>query len=414
MSSFTADGFVRLTVEKEDTTNKNYDYERYPFTYPDVLLDGICESYYPQVDFSWGQDSVVVMRDGEIDVFSKTDFTEMHAIDESGKECWMDGRSAPYDSCWGGKYLPERRPGREYTVTNYNTVTMQKKTFRVVLEETTQMDEMDIRRIRTFIKTNSQNEQFQTDGNGFLIKYTGTDGRLVIPGTIEKISPFAEPFWDVKQLTIPNTLVEFPDPKLFPNLEEITVSDDHPAFYVEDGCLIHKPSGALLCATKTAKIPDDGSVSRISNHVFAGRADLVEIELPDSVQEVDAHAFDACENLQKIKLSSNLKQIGNSAFQNCSFLTEVTLPDGLVRLGDRAFCGCTHLAKIKIPDSVENVGEHAFYNCANLNSASFSSSTVFAPNAFESCISLKNMPVISKENLLDLDLISIPVDDLPF
>ena len=417
MSSFTSVGSVQLRVEEKERDYEDFGYDRYPFPFPKVFLDGITESYYPQFDFSWGKDSVVVVRDGEVDIFSKSDFTELHAIDENGKECWMDGRSAPYEDCWGGKYLPERRPGQEYTITSYNTKTGQKKTYRVVLEEVTDMDETDARIIQPFIKDDPQNELYETIGNGMLAKYHGTDGNLVIPPDITQIYDFAPPFSGVKQLTIPNTFVEIFCGNLFPDLEEITVSDDHPVFCVKDGCLIYKPEKSLVCVTKNGKIPNDGSISAIHSYAFAGIPELTEIELPDSVQEIGSGVFEDCRNLKKVKLPSDLKHIGSSAFQNCSALTAISLPAGLVSLRDRAFCRCTSLEEITIPDSVTTVGEHAFFACTGLQSASFSAATGFAPNAFESCTSLKDIPSISQANNLNLQLIHTAEqteDDLPF
>lgn len=254
----------------------------------------------------------------------------------------------------------------------------------------------------------------ETDEYGDLVSYNGTDGHLIIPREIKKISFFADPFFRVKRLALPDTFLEFPDGNFFPNLEEITVSDDHPLFCVKDGCLIDKSSKTLICVTRNAKLPNDGSILRINDRVCAGDSDLVEIELPDSVQELGRGAFN-CSYLQSIKLSSNLKHIGSDVFKNCQYLTAITLPDGLVSLGDRVFCNCTSLEEIRIPDSVENVGEHAFYNCANLKSVSFSSSTHFAPNAFQHCINLKSIPAMSQGNQLDLKLIYTPLPDgLPF
>ena len=55
MSSFTSVGSVQLRVEEKERDYEDFGYDRYPFPFPKVFLDGITESYYPQFDFSWGR-----------------------------------------------------------------------------------------------------------------------------------------------------------------------------------------------------------------------------------------------------------------------------------------------------------------------------------------------------------------------
>ena len=114
---------------KPEQTNKNpkddyMDYiTSYPFEEPKVYLDGTCEEYYPQVRFSWGDDSVVLVRGTNVVEYTKSNFAELLAKDKDGNVIWVDGRTAPYEGCWDGEYLDETRGGQEFSVTLYDIET---------------------------------------------------------------------------------------------------------------------------------------------------------------------------------------------------------------------------------------------------------------------------------------------------
>ena len=146
MASITYGGKLLMKAEKNIINPEDDymdDYESYPFEEPKVYLDGTRETYYPQYSFSWGDDSVVLVRDTTVIEYTKSSFTELLAKDKDGNIIWVDGRSAPYSDCWDGEYLDETRAGQEFKVTLYDIKTSQKKRYKMVLDETTEFESWD-------------------------------------------------------------------------------------------------------------------------------------------------------------------------------------------------------------------------------------------------------------------------------
>ena len=73
-------------------------------------------------------------------------------------------------------------------------------------------------------------------------------------------------------------------------------------------------------------------------------------------------SFAGKENIIKINIPSTVTSIGERAFDDCTNLTSITLPSGLTSIGDLAFAGCTGLTSITIPSSVTSIGFWAFVN----------------------------------------------------
>jgi hypothetical protein len=209
MSSITYGGKLLMKAEN-DNKNLNDDYEdifdRYPFKEPKVYLDGTCETYHPQYSFSWGDDSVVLVRDTSVVEYTKTSFTELLAKDKDGNIIWVDGRGAPYSNCWDGEYLGDTRAGQEFKVTLYDIKTSQKKRYKMVLDETSEFESWDYRRLADFVDEDTLGSHLIIK-EGVLKQYFGSDKNLVIPDSVTKID--LEQFADQQQLesiTIPKSV----------------------------------------------------------------------------------------------------------------------------------------------------------------------------------------------------------------
>lgn len=145
MSSICYGGKLRMKVDEYH--NEATDLEEYPRDIPKVYIDARCEDYYPQVLFSWGDDSVAVVRDASIVEYTKSAHFELLAEDENGNIIWVDGRTAPYEGCWGGKYLGEYRCAQTYSVVEYDLESLEKRTYKVIPETTSEFDWRDVDRI---------------------------------------------------------------------------------------------------------------------------------------------------------------------------------------------------------------------------------------------------------------------------
>ena len=150
MSSCCYGGKIRMQIAEEDeklVNNEDFDLAEYPFVVPQVYLEGRGEEYFPQMLFSWSDDSVVVVRNGRIVEYTKSNYVELLAEDENGDIVWIDGRTAPYEGCWGGKYLDEHRGASEYTITEYDFATLERRRYKVVPDGVTKFDRYDTLRV---------------------------------------------------------------------------------------------------------------------------------------------------------------------------------------------------------------------------------------------------------------------------
>ena len=370
MSSITYGGKLLMKSEKNNINPKDDymdDYDSYPFEEPKVYLDGTCETYHPQYSFSWGDDSVVLVRDTTVIEYTKSSFTELLAKDKDGNIIWVDGRGAPYSNCWDGEYLGDTRAGQEFKVTLYDIKTSQKKRYKMVLDETTEFESWDYRRLADFVDEDTLGSHLIIK-EGVLKQYFGSDKNLVIPDSVTKID--LEQFADKHQLesiTIPKTLIIFPSniPKYW-KTNRIEVDEANPKYYSKDGCLIDKETDTLVWCYSGNVIPNDISIKKIGTNAFMNREDIKSILIPNGVEEIECGAFQECINLEEIIIPESVIKIGQSAFYNCKKLIEIELPPSLTVIDSFVFGSCFNLLSVHIPDSLTTIECGAFAGCNKL------------------------------------------------
>ena len=370
MASITYGGKLLMKSEKNNINPKDDymdDYDSYPFEEPKVYLDGTCETYHPQYSFSWGDDSVVLVRDTTVIEYTKSSFTELLAKDKDGNIIWVDGRGAPYSNCWDGEYLGDTRAGQEFKVTLYDIKTSQKKRYKMVLDETSEFESWDYRRLADFVDEDTLGSHLIIK-EGVLKQYFGSDKNLVIPDSVTKID--LEQFADKHQLesiTIPKTLIIFPSniPKYW-KTNSIEVDEANPKYYSKDGCLIDKETNTLVWCYSGNVIPNDGSIKKIGTNAFMNREDIKSILIPNGVEEIECGAFQECINLEEIIIPESVIKIGQSAFYNCKKLIEIELPPSLTVIDSFVFGCCFNLLSVHIPDSLTTIESGAFTGCDKL------------------------------------------------
>ena len=159
MSSICERGYIEFNPDLNDSYDMEHDEgiyvpSDYPFSIPKIYLEGSCETYYPQVAFDWSDDTVVVVRDNFLIKYTKHCYAELLAEDENGNIIWVDGRTAPYEGCWKGKYLKEVRGALEYEVEEFRLDTFKKKTYKVTLDSTTPISIDDLTSLVDYIDPN--------------------------------------------------------------------------------------------------------------------------------------------------------------------------------------------------------------------------------------------------------------------
>ena len=218
MSSFLDSGKLHLKIDESSEE------EGYPFTHPDVFLEGISETYVRACDFDWSDESVIVVRNDNVTTYTKHNFSELLAEDENGNVVWIDGRGAPCEGCWGGKYLGDSREATEYSIYDYNVSTKKKRKYKAVLEEEAEMDDADIKKASEFVDAKNIQKEFEIE-DGCLKRYNGSDVNVVIPDTVKKIKKMYvfNNEKKIKSLTIPNSTVEICDFYDFSSLGNLKV-----------------------------------------------------------------------------------------------------------------------------------------------------------------------------------------------
>lgn len=370
MSSITYGGKLLMKAENNNK-NKNddymYDYASYPFDEPKVYLDATCEDYYPQVLFSWSDDSVVLVRGANVIEYTKSNFAELLAKDKEGNIIWVDGRTAPYEDCWDGEYLNETRGAQEFKVTLYNIETLQKKRYKMVLDETTELDAWDFRRLSEFVDADTLGSHSLIK-DGVFYQYVGNDKNLVIPDSVTEID------WNTfvnqqqfESITIPKTVVNIPyNIAEHCTVNRIEVDESNPKYCSKDGCLIDKETNTLVWCYSGNVIPNDILIEKIGNGAFVNREDIKNVVIPNGIQEIEGSAFRNCINLEKIIIPKSVIKIGRFAFSNCKNLTEINLPSELTSIESYVFENCSNLLSVCIPDSLTTIESGVFIGCDKL------------------------------------------------
>lgn len=205
------------------------------------------------------------------------------------------------------------------------------------------------------------------NGTVTITEYTGYDSTVYIPAEAEGLpvtglgsSVFAQT--PVKSVVIGKGITSV-DAYAFegaPDLQDITVSPDNPAYTSENGVLFTKNMKTLL------RVPAGFSGTYI---------------IPESTTTIGTNAFTSCKQLTGVTFSKNIKAIPDNAFLACSGITKFTVPAGITSIGEGAFKSCTKLDSVSISDSVTKIGKDAFaYTALYKNSSSWENGVLYADN----------------------------------
>ncbi|MBQ7487139.1 MAG: leucine-rich repeat domain-containing protein [Clostridia bacterium] len=228
---------------------------------------------------------------------------------------------------------------------------------------------------------------------------------LTIPASVTHIGSGAFSMTDLTEIEIPAGLVSMGDNPFSycTSLKAITVAEDNPAFYVQDGVLFCREDHSLVCypnlavepavdAYETYTVPAGTEIIR--GNAFGGVEVLSDIFLPDSLRLIGPQSFGFCWGLNSLTIPDSVTEIGNAAFDSCKNLDRVTLPSGLKRIPSMLFYQCESLTAVDIPDSVTEIGDSAFNFCGSLEHVRIPDGiTAIETAVFEGCHSLKSVTI---------------------
>ncbi len=142
------DGKVSM---KPDMSKMDYICEdEYSFEVPEVYFESTGEENEKNV-FDWNSDSILVVKNKRVIKYTDTIFSKILLKDTKGKTEWLDGRIA---NILGVDVddAEDIRESKEYRIEEYDLEKSQKRIYKVVLDETVDMSDIDICEIKRIIE----------------------------------------------------------------------------------------------------------------------------------------------------------------------------------------------------------------------------------------------------------------------
>ena len=262
---------------------------------------------------------------------------------------------------------------------------------------------------------------FEIDANGVLLRYTGSASDITIPGKATAIADEALRGTTAERITVPATVRTIGD-RAFADAQQLKAlvfedTADHPSQLTAIGTEAAANTPALTevaVPSKAASLGEgafaDSGITRLSlpdsltsipARLVKNSSLLTEAVVGNAVTEIGEAAFSAAHSLKglsvrqadgstapgfpsslvtigqeafnatglgSVDLPASVRTIGDAAFNAIERLSHVGLNEGLVSIGSSAF-RTTGITEIVIPDSVTTVGSSAFSECSALTSA---------------------------------------------
>ena len=262
---------------------------------------------------------------------------------------------------------------------------------------------------------------FEIDANGVLLRYTGSASDITIPGRATAIADEALRGTTAERITVPATVRTIGD-RAFADAQQLKAlvfedTADHPSQLTAIGAEAAANTPALTevaVPSKAASLGEgafaDSGITRLSlpdsltsipARLVKNSSLLTEAVVGNAVTEIGEAAFSAAHSLKglsvrqaggstapgfpsslvtigqeafnatglgSVDLPASVRTIGDAAFNAIERLSHVGLNEGLVSIGSSAF-RTTGITEIVIPDSVTTVGSSAFSECSALTSA---------------------------------------------
>lgn len=185
---------------------------------------------------------------------------------------------------------------------------------------------------------------------GVLVKYSGNDPELTIPGGVREIGEKAFAGNASAEKIIVPAGVRSVGEEAFADcthLKEVVLPRDGLGF-------IGYRAFANCTALTVVDLPD--SITFLGNYAFYRCAALREIHIPVHVSSIGKCMFSGCSSLKEVTIPKRVKGIGNNAFRDCVSLRYIGPLEDVMFLGENAFLGCDALERVSVPYRFMNNG----------------------------------------------------------
>lgn len=125
------------------------------FKVPKIYFDGAGETCTDSM-FNWETDSVIVIKGSRVIKYAATTFSEVLLKAEKDESVWLNGGLADILGA-DVNDVEEVRPTNEYRIEEYDLEKSLKRRYKVILEETLDIDEYEQCNIEKILKEENSN-----------------------------------------------------------------------------------------------------------------------------------------------------------------------------------------------------------------------------------------------------------------
>ena len=244
-----------------------------------------------------------------------------------------------------------------------------------------------------------------------------------IPEGIQTFTINLGDFTNIKNVSIPKSLINMRGGILPKYVENITIAEGNTNFYVENKQL-YKGTTLLMSYTGKESVTVKTGTITIGSYAFSGEKNAKEIILPASVENIREYIMLDLSKLQKLKIGKNasnippqfnfgalnvqieldadnknytivnnvlynydktklicalypitenltiestVKEISDYAFYGQEEIQGITLPNGIEKIGGNILLRCSKITKLEIPSSIKEISSAAFNETAHLD-----------------------------------------------
>ena len=228
--------------------------------------------------------------------------------------------------------------------------------------------------LKPAVGATTDEDGFEIDANGVLLRYTGSASDVTIPGKATAIADEALRGTTAERITVPATVRTIGD-RAFADARQLKAlvfedTADHPSQLTALGAEVALNTLVLTEITVPSK------TASLGEGAFADSG-ITRLSLPDSLTSIPARMAQGTGLLEEVVVGDGVTEIGDSAFRTARELsglgvrqadgsTAAGLPSSLVAIGQDAFTE-SGLRSIDLPASVRSVGYGAFAEVPKLS-----------------------------------------------